>query len=195
VRRALEEIFTRSEYQWVDRPSLDAWALDRWHLLQRWLDRVAVDNPALYTAVLTGLTLLLAGLLAHLAYVLVRVLRTPTAATDGLAAARAPVPTLPSARATADELARAGRYGDALGYRFLALLLELQGRRALTFDPAKTPAEYVGVARLDAGGRASLETLVARLYRHHFGAVPCDGRAYHEFGTAAEDVVRHVAPG
>ena len=71
------------------------------------------------------------------------------------------------------ELARAGRYAEALGQRFLALVLELDRRKALRFHASKTPAEYVGEARLTDRGRASLAGLVAQLYRHLFAAVPC----------------------
>lgn len=139
---------------------------------------------------------LLVALLVHVGYVLVQVLwpsRSPLPTPEGprperLADARA-------RRARADELARAGRYVEALGHRFLATVLQLEQARALTFHPGKTPAEYVGEARLDPTGRASLQALVRRLYRHLFGAEPCDERAYHEFGAAAEDLVRHVAPG
>jgi len=89
---------------------------------------------------------------------------------------------------------RAGRYAEALAHRFVALVLDLERRRALAFHPSKTPAEYVGEARLDAAGRASLAELVARLYRHLFGGVPCDAGGYREFGAAADEVGRHVAP-
>src|SRR5439155_16915477 len=88
---------------------------------------------------------------------------------------------------------RAGRYAEALAHRFVSLILELERRHALTFHPSKTPAEYVREARLDESGRASLADLVARLYRHLFGAVPCDANVYREFGVAAETVFRHVA--
>src|SRR6266704_931943 len=75
----------------------------------------------------------------------------------------------------------------------IAGVLDLDGRQAVKFHPSKTPAEYVGEARLDASGRASLADLVARLYRHLFGAVPCDERAYREFAAEAELVFQHVA--
>src|SRR3989442_1145891 len=88
-------------------------------------------------------------------------------------------------RARAEELARAGRYAEALAYRFVALVLELERRRALAFHPSKTPAEYVGEARLDAAGRASLAELVARLYRPLFGGVPRGEGGDREFGAAA----------
>src|SRR5947208_14696553 len=106
-------------------------------------------------------------------------------------------PVLADARAQrvrAEELARAGRYAEALAHRFVALVLDLERRRALAFHPSKTPAEYVGEARLDAAGRASLAGLVGRLYRHLFGGVPCDEGGYREFGAAADELGRHVAP-
>ena len=96
-------------------------------------------------------------------------------------------------RERADALARAGRYTEALAHRFVAVVLDLDARQAIKFHPSKTPAEYVGEARLDPSGRASLADLVGRLYRHVFGAVPCDERAYHEFAAEAELVFEHVA--
>jgi hypothetical protein len=66
---------------------------------------------------------------------------------------------------------------------------------ALKFHPSKTPAEYVGEARLDAAGRASLGELVARLYGHLFGAAPCDEQTYRAFATQADLLHEHVASG
>jgi hypothetical protein len=94
----------------------------------------------------------------------------------------------------AAELARAGRYAEALAHEFVALVLELERLQAVTFHPSKTPAEYVAEARLDPSGRASLADLVARLYRHLFGAEPCAEREYREFAAAAALVFQHVAP-
>src|SRR3989442_6864899 len=99
--------------------------------------------------------------------------RTPAVGAEGiggreLADARAH-------RARAEELARAGRHAEALAYRFVALVLELERRRALAFHPSQTPAEYLGEARLDAAGRPSLAAVLARLYRHLFGGGPRRG--------------------
>ena len=94
----------------------------------------------------------------------------------------------------AEELARLGRYAEALAHRFTAVILELESARALHFHPSKTPAEYAGEAALDAAGRATLTGLVARLYRHLFGAVPCDAQGYRDFGADAQLVLQHVLP-
>src|ERR1044072_6701792 len=77
-------------------------------------------------------------------------------------------------RALADELAAQGRYAEALGHLFLAVVLELDKRKAVRFHASKTPAEYVGEARLDATARSTLDTLVAPLYRHLLGGGPGD---------------------
>src|SRR5256885_16451134 len=59
-------------------------------------------------------------------------------------------------RERADELARAGRYVEALAHRFVALLLELERRRAPTVHPSKTPARYVPQAPPAESGRPAL---------------------------------------
>ena len=196
LRAALREVFARPEYRWNERPDPWGWIVDVWYRLLDWLDTVQRGHPAGFKVLLAVLALVLVGLLAHMGYVVWRITRptarTPAGGAEGiggreLADARAH-------RARAEELARAGRYAEALAYRFVALVLELERRRALAFHPSKTPAEYVGEARLDAAGRASLAELVARLYRHLFGGVPCDEGGYREFGAVADELGRHVAP-
>jgi len=195
VRRALEDVFARPEYVWEPRFSLGDWIREQALRLFDWIGRQQTAHPAAFKVVLGILIAVLVGLLLHMGYVVWRITR-PTARTP---AGPAPVGglRLEDARAhrrRADELARAGRYAEALGHRFVALLLELEQQRALTVHPSKTPAEYVGEARLDESGRASLADLVARLYRHVFGAVPCDASTYQAFGAAADAVFSHVAP-
>jgi hypothetical protein len=151
-------------------------------------------HPAAFRLLLVGLIAALVAVLAHMAYVVWRITR-PTARTPAVAAAAARSPDHAGAhRARAEQLARSGRYAEALAHRFVAILLDLDQRRALDFRPSKTPAEYVGEARLDASGRASLANLVAQLYGHLFGGLPCDERAYREFAAQAELVFEHVAP-
>jgi len=198
LRAALREVFARPEYRWNERPDPWAWIVAVWDRLLDWLDGLQRGHPTGFKVLLALLTLVLVGLLAHMGYVVWRITR-PTARTPawGEGAGGIGAPELADGRAhrlRAEELARAGRYAEAMAHRFVALVLDLERRRALAFHPSKTPAEYVGEARLDAAGRASLAELVARLYRHVFGGIPCDEGGYREFGAAADELRSHVAP-
>ncbi|OLB07665.1 MAG: hypothetical protein AUH06_04670 [Gemmatimonadetes bacterium 13_2_20CM_69_27] len=194
LRRALADVFARPEYVWVPRFSLGDWVREQWLRLLDWIGRQQTAHPAAFKVALAILIVVLVGLLIHMGYVVWRITR-PTVHTPARAGGASGL-RLEDGRAhreRADELARAGRYVEALAHRFVALLLELERRRALTVHPSKTPAEYVREARLDESGRASFADLVARLYRHVFGAVPCDAATYQDFGAAADAVFRHVA--
>ena len=194
--RALGDVFGRPEYAWAGRRSFGEWVRELWYRLLDWIGTLHATHPAGFKVLLAVLILILAGLVLHVGYVLWRIARPAGRTPTGSGRPAGGGPRFEDARAhreRADELARAGRYAEALAHRFVALILELERRHALTFHPSKTPAEYVREARLDESGRASLADLVARLYRHLFGAVPCDANVYREFGVAAETVFRHVA--
>ncbi|MGH7546817.1 MAG: DUF4129 domain-containing protein [Gemmatimonadales bacterium] len=197
LRQALDEVFARPEYSWAAYRSPFDWLRELWYRLLDWLGAMQTVHPVGFKALLVVLIAVLAGLLAHIGYVVWRIMR-PTAGVPVVGAAAGGGLRLEDARAhreRAHELAGAGRYAEALAHQFAALLLDLERRRAVTFHPSKTPAEYVSEARLDPTGRASLADLVSRLYRHLFGAAPCDEHAYRDFAAAAELVPRHVAPG
>ena len=195
VRRAVGQVFARPEYQWLARRHPFAWLGRAWRALLAWLDRMSTAHPLVTQVVLWAAIALLVAILVHFGYVAWRIYRStvhpvgpaPAAAGLGLEDARAHL-------ALAEELARAGRYPEALAHRFTAVVLELERARALHFHPSKTPAEYAGEAALDQDGRATLTALVARLYRHCFGAVPCDADAYSSFGADAQLVLQHVLP-
>lgn len=196
LRRALEEVFARPEYSWTVYRSPFDWLRELWYRLLDWFSTMQTAHPAGFKALLVVLIVALAGLLAHVGYVVWRIMRPTVAAPVSGATAGGGV-RLEDARGhreRARELAGAGRYVEALAHEFAALLLDLEQRRAVTFHPSKTPAEYVGEARLDPAGRAEFADLVARLYRHVFGAAPCDEPAYRDFAAMAHLVPRHVAP-
>jgi len=189
-------VFARPEYQWVERREPLQWLVTLWSRFRDWLALTQDMHPAGFKVLFFALLFVLIVLLTHIGYVIWRITRPTARAAADQGAARAL--RLADARAhleQAEVLAREGRYAEALAHRFIAVVLELERARALAFHPSKTPAEYVGEARLDAAGRESLAELVARLYRHLFGAVPCDERSYREFGAAAQLVVHHVVPG
>ena len=190
-------MFARPEYDWIERLHFVSWLQTQWHHLIQWLDRTSEQHPLSFNLVLALSSLALLFLLVHIGYVVLRIVR-PAARTGTTAAAMTGGKIMDAAAhlALGDELARAGRYTEALAHRFMAVLLELDRRKALRFHASKTPAEYIGEVHLDDSGRASFTTLVAALYRHLFGAVPCDETEYAAFGAAAQELARgpHVVP-
>jgi hypothetical protein len=184
------EVFARPEFDWVERQRVVSWIVRQWNNLVSWLDLLAERHPVGYSIGLVLVVVALLLLLVHIGYVVWRIVR-PGARTGTVAAATPGVIMDAAAHLErAEELASAGRYTEALAHRFLAVVLELDRRKALRFHASKTPAEYVGEARLTDTGRASLAGLVAQLYRHLFGAVPCDASAYESFRAAAQQLAR-----
>ena len=171
------------------------WLTNLWYRAVDWLNSLAGDHPIAFNFLIAALAVVLVALLVHVGYVVWRILR-PTAgsAGTGTPAGVAVVLDARSHLARAEVLARAGRFAEALGHRFLAVVLELERADAVRFRASKTPAEYVGEVRLDDTGRTAFAALVAQLYRHLFGAVPCDEAEYREFGATAQQLTRHVLP-
>lgn len=193
----LERVFAGPEYQWVERKRLVSWVARLWQNLQDWLDHLSEAYPTGFNIVLALLVVILVALLVHIGYVMWRIVRP--AARTGTGASASATGIVLDARAhlaLAEDFAGAGRYAEAIAHCFVAAVLELDKRKALRFHASKTPAEYVAEARLDASGRAALAGLVAQLYRHLFGAVPCDENEYRLFGDAALELARgrHVVP-
>jgi len=190
-------VFARPEFQWVERRPLLAWLARQWQNLIDWLNRMSGQHPLGFDIGMALVVVALVVLLVHMGYVMWRIVRPGVRTGEAKATAGATlIMDAATHLAMADELARAGRYAEALGHRFLALVLELDRRKALRFHASKTPAEYVGEARLTDRGRASLAGLVAQLYRHLFAAVPCDAVEYATFGAGATELVRgqYVVP-
>ena len=189
-------MFARPEFQWVERRPLLSWLARQWQNLVAWLNRMAGQHPLGFSIGMTLVVVALVALLVHMGYVMWRIVRPGRTGEGKTAAGAVAIMDAAAHLAMADELARAGRYAEALGQRFLALVLELDRRKALRFHVSKTPAEYVGEARLTDRGRASLAGLVAQLYRHLFAAVPCDADGYATFGAGATELVRgqYVVP-
>lgn len=193
LRRAVAEVFARPEYRWATGKSLMQWLFEQVALLLDWLGRAETNHPMAFKLLLAVLVAALVATLVHMGYVVWRITR-PTAQTpEGGAAPGLHLEDARAHRERAEALARAGRYREAVAHRFVAVLLDLERRDALTFRASKTPAEYVSEARLDSAGRDSFGRLVMRLYQHVFAAAPCDEREYREFAAQADLLFQHVA--
>jgi Na+-transporting methylmalonyl-CoA/oxaloacetate decarboxylase gamma subunit len=193
VHRALRHVFAAPEFQWRERPDPLRWITAE---LKSILDALAAlyhSHPGAYFVVLAALVAIVVALLVHVGH-------TVAAALRRAAAAPVPVPGTPAPRdaawheAAARRLGVEGRYAEALGHRYLALVLRLAGRRAVTFHPSKTPAEYAAEAKLGPDDRSALAALTAALYAHLFGGEPCDADAWARFDRGATDLASHGTP-
>lgn len=191
LRQALDRVFAGPEYQWVQQQhGLLSWLGRQWQRLVSWLDALSQNHPLGFNLLLAALVVALIAILVHIGYVMWRIVRPHARAMTAAMPGAGIVMDARAHIARAEELARVGRYAEALAHRFLAALLELDRRQILRFHLSKTPAEYVAEAKLDAPGREKLASLVTQLYRHLFGAVPCDEAEYRSFGEAAHELVR-----
>ncbi|MGH7699826.1 MAG: hypothetical protein ACREMJ_04805, partial [Gemmatimonadales bacterium] len=148
VRAALRDVFAAREYDWTARRGVLGWLRDQYLRLLDWFAGLEQSHPAAYYLLLFAMAVVLVAILVHVGYILWRAARYREpggAAGPALAVAHDAAWHETEAR----RLARLGRYAEALGHRFLALVLQLERREAVTFHPSKTPAEYVAEARLD----------------------------------------------
>ncbi len=181
------QVFSRPEFRWVEQRRLLSWLARQWQHLVDWLNRMWGAHPLGFDVGLALVVAMLVVLLVHIGYVMWRIVRPAVRSgpqAPGLGAGK--VMDAAAHLAVAARLASTGRYTEALGHRFLALVLELDRRKALRFHVSKTPAEYVWEARLSQQGKATLADLVGNLYRYLFAAVPCDADGYAAFGAAAQ---------
>lgn len=187
VRRVVRAVFTRTEYQWVERRQPLQWLFDAIARFFDWLGAFNKTHPVESQVITYIAILVLVVMLTHMSYVAWRILQY-TPRSDSPQGSAAQIYDADQHLALAERLAREGRYVEALGHRFLAVLLQLDRAALLKFQASKTPAEYMHEVKLDPLGQESFNALVARLYRHLFGALPCGEADYREFSDAAQQL-------
>lgn len=191
VRAVLRDVFAKPAYEWSARRSPWEYIVAAWHWLMALLQRLQDTHPVGFLALMFALTLIGLLLFTHIAFVLVRALRPTPRQADSTGGPLPETRDAPWHLAEARRLAGLGDYQAAFAHRFLALVLQLEVSRAVTFKPSKTPAEYADEARLAPEKRGALRGLVATLYGAVFGARSCDAATFAEFDRAASDLALH----
>ena len=190
----LRQVFAAREYQWRQTGDPLAWLRDRIADLLRWLVALHQAHPAAYLVLLAALLTIAIALLVHVGYVVSRALARAAPARPGAAPRASPARDASWHLAEARRLGAGGRFAEALGHRYLALVLLLAQRRALTFHASKTPLEYAAEARLDPDARAALAALTGRLYAHLFGGASCGTEEWSRFDRDAAALASRAAP-
>jgi hypothetical protein len=193
LRAVIARVFEAPAYQWETPRNPFAFLGEFRDRILGWLYALRDAHPAAYVVLLTALTILLVAILIHLAYLTWRALHPQP---QGVRGPAAPVTGARDALwylKEAERLAETGRFAEALGHRFVALVLQLDERAVLAFDPSKTPAEYLPEVRFGDVDRRRFAELVTSLYRHLFGGEPCDEGCVSRFDREAASLGAAVA--
>lgn len=185
VQQELERILAQPEYRFLSAPetsSLSRWLGRKMHALMEWVSRLARRSPFLFWFIVIWLLATLVAILAHLLYVLLRLVvrggapirrerRRPEVEAKVLPRRPGPQQLLEQAR----KEARAGRYLEAVRLFYLGLILFLDGLRKLRFHESKTNGDYVAeLIRTSPGAQCLTFQKVTRLYeRVVYGREPC----------------------
>ena len=88
------------------------------------------------------------------------------------------VDAMGEARLVADDLAKLGRFVEAMHVLLLQCLTELRRRLAVSFADSLTSREILHRIKLSDTGRTSFATIVREVERTHFGEQAADLRDY-----------------
>lgn len=190
VHAVLDEVFADAKYDWESEPSPFQFLWDLFRKLLFWFDTLESQHPVTYWTLMAVLAVILITILTHFGYLLARALKYRGPDRERAAARPAVRRDAAWYLAEARRLATEGRRAESLGYRFRALVLELERHHALAFHPSKTPAEYLRDDRLEGASRTSFAALVRELYRHLFGGEPVSDEDLEAFDRRADEVIR-----
>ena len=186
LRTVLDSVFAGPAYDWVEAENPFGWIERAWSILVAFLERLRNADPLIFRIGLAALCLILAGIIAHAGWVMLRTMRHASVREEHAGGTTSQRRDAAWFDREADRLAGEGRHVEALQAAFTALALRLEDQGAVRYDPARTPREYVREARLVQDDRHRLHQLVTALYRHAFGGAPVDAAAYAAWRASAQ---------
>jgi hypothetical protein len=152
MRAVLDSVFAAPAYTWAEGSHPLVLFREWWEHFADWLAATRIGHPALFNAMLLGLSVVLVGIMVHAGYVFQQTLRAAgrheTAATLSGTVSRRDVGWYLRA---ADQAAAAGRYREALRLAFDGLVVRLDALGSVRWGPGKTARDYTREARLPPG--------------------------------------------
>lgn len=193
VHRAVEAVYRRPEYN--PNPPRSMWEPLLEPLRNGWewlVGHLGIANglrftaPIVFVIIVAVLALAALGILVYLVAGAVSTTRPdrPGAGAAGRAAPGRPR-TLDDWDEEARRLAAEGRLREAAVALYHALLLRLEQRGALRYDPSKTPGDYRREVRGQADAAGTLTGFLRRFEPVAFGGRAVDALAYEELRRAA----------
>lgn len=194
VQEAVERVYARPEYQ--EHHGIREWLAGMMSRVWAWIaDKLSafgelkVSHPWIWWLVVGWLVLSVLALLAHLVWTTLQAAkRGEDASPGGATKSRATRPrTAADWEAEAARLAAEGRMREAAAALYQALLLRLDSRGAVRFDPSKTPGDYRREARKQPEASKSLNAFLRLFEPVAFGGRRLDAEGWERMRvTAAE---------
>ena len=187
LRAVLDTVLSAPAYQWTQTEPRLSWLSHWWRTLVDWLRHFRETNPTTADLLFWTLAFVLVVIFVHGGWIMYRTIQGATAA-EGRPGSVTTVAIRDEKwfHRLADTLAAQGRFAEAMQAAFTALMLRLDGRGILRYDPSKTPQEYAREARLGPASLADLRHAVGELYDHAYAGRPSGPEQYRAWRTGLE---------
>ena len=185
VERVLRDVFGAPEYDWMAVRDPWAWVRNLYLDLINWFATLNHEHPVVYWMLMAVMLVVLTAILVHFSYLIFRALRPRTAAPELAGGRRRVVKDAAWYLREAHRLEDTGNLLRSLVMRFSALVIELDRRNVVRFNPSKTPIEYVREAAVPTATRDQFRALVAGVYRHVYGGEPVTPDRLRDFDRVA----------
>ena len=194
VQQAVARVYARPEYaerhgirEWINRKLAEAfgWLSDKLGSFSE----LRMSHPWIFWLVVGWLAVAAVALLTHLVWTAVQAARRAEPETGAGAgkAARSRPRTAADWEAEAARLAAEGRLREASAALYQALLLRLDGRGAVRFDPSKTPGDYRREARPHPDAARALTGFLRLFEPVAFGGRGLDAEGWERMRLAAAE--------
>jgi hypothetical protein len=194
VQRAVTTVYSRPEY--AEHHGLREWFARKMNALWGWIadtlgsfGDLRLSHPWIFWVVIAWLAITAALLLGHLVWTTLRAARR--AEPEPGAAAGKTVKSKPRTaadwEAEAARLAAEGKLREAAAALYQALLLRLDGRGAVRFDPSKTPGDYRREARPHPDAARALTAFLRLFEPVAFGGRGLDREGWERMRLAAAE--------
>jgi Domain of unknown function (DUF4129) len=194
VETVVNDVFAAPEYDWSEVRDPFAWIRKWYYELVDWFAALHQEHPITYWILLAVMLVLLTAILLHFSYLIYRALRPQQAPPEHATGRRRVVRDAAWYLQEAHRLEDAGNLLGSLVMRFGSLVMELDRRNIVKFDPSKTPIEYVREATVPNEGRDLFRLIVAGVYRHAYGGEPVTRDGLREFDRMVGELVAAHVP-
>jgi len=194
VQRAVATVYSRPEYE--ERHGIREWFMQKLNGIFAWIadklgsfGELRLSHPWIFWFVIAWLAIAAVLLLGHLVWTALRAARRaepePGAAAGKTVKARPR--TAADWEAEAARLAAEGKLREAAAALYQALLLRLDGRGAVRFDPSKTPGDYRREARPHPEAARALTSFLRLFEPVAFGGRGLDREGWERMRLAAAE--------